>query len=127
MRDNLNGQVSIPNGHPQPFSLLFSEYSMGSRQKQCFPRVSFLGAFCLQQRGHPLSSFLVEPPVVCPENLSVELSFLRLSEEWISLDHKQHLLGWRGPSHRFHFADTVRTQWIEPDTILSSNQVVGQF
>src|SRR5437763_9266575 len=35
--------VSIPNGQPQPFSLLFSEYSMGSRQKQCFPRVSFLG------------------------------------------------------------------------------------
>src|SRR5712692_9047212 len=43
-----------------------------------------------------------------------------------SLDEKQHRVGWRWSSDRFHFADTIRTQWIEPDTVLPGCQVLCQ-
>ena len=45
----------------------------------------------------------------------------------MSLDDKQDFFGWRDTSYGFYLRHAVRTQWIESDTILSSNQVVGQF
>ena len=45
----------------------------------------------------------------------------------MSLDDKQDLFGWRYTSDRFYLRHAVRTERIEAYTILSSNQVFGQF
>jgi hypothetical protein len=40
---------------------------------------------------------------------------------------KQHCVGWRWSSHRFHLAYTVRTQVIEPHAVFLSYQVFCQL
>lgn len=66
-------------------------------------------------------------PLARPENLSVSDGSRRFSEHLLSLDEKEHRIGWWGASDRFHPAYTVRTERIEPHTVLPGNEVLLQF
>ena len=45
----------------------------------------------------------------------------------ISLDEKQHCIGWRWSSDRFHLARTVRAEGIEPDAVRFGLQMFFQL
>src|SRR5436853_6051621 len=53
--------------------------------------------------------------------------FTETRAKLLCLYNKQHAFGWRGATNGFYFAHTVRTQRIEPHTILCGNQVLCQL
>jgi hypothetical protein len=100
---------------------------MRSRFRQAIPSLGFFGRSIAELNAGELSPVLpLLPPVEGAENLQRSSSIPEILGK-LSLDEKQHGVGWWRPTHRFYPAHAGGTQRVEAHTVLRFHQVLLQL